>query len=162
MLHAKPNYNRMMQLIESVFSTRNDPEQIQVNAQQMKKLVALHPSTLTELADENGPVIWILIIPTTQLIMQQFIDKKITEKQLLDQTKPGLNLTSAYLCSATTLPEYQGKGKTKELCMKAIREIGKTYPIKTLFVWPFTKEGYKLAASVANVCGMELKVRTNS
>jgi len=146
----------MLQLIDEVFATRNDPGQIQVNQKQLKKLQALHPATLSELADDNGPLIWILLIPTTKDIMQDFLSGKITERQLLERTKVPGTYDCIYLCSATTLPEMRGKGKTKELCMKAIREICKDHPVDTLFVWPFTKEGEKLAESIAQECGLRL------
>jgi hypothetical protein len=152
----KPNFQRMLQLIDEVFATRNDPGQIHVNQKQLKKLEAIHPATLTEFADENGPLIWILVIPTTKKIMQDFLHGTITEKQLLERTKVPAVYDCIYLCSATTLPELRGKGKTKELCIKAINDIRKDHPIESLFVWPFTKEGEKLAGSIAQECGLQL------
>jgi len=95
----------MLAIIDEVFETRDDPEQIQVTQQQLKKLQAIHPATLSELADENGPVIWILIIPTTKIIMQEFLEDKISEKALLEKTQAGINYDCIYLCSATKLPE---------------------------------------------------------
>jgi len=149
MSHPKPNFNRMLQLIDEVFATRNDPDQLQVTQQQLKKLQKIHPATLTEKAGKDGPVIWILIIPTTKKIMEQFIKHEISEKTLLEKTKPGDIYDCIYLCSATTLPEARGKGETKKLCLEAIKKICKDHPITTLFVWPFTKEGGKLAQTVA-------------
>ena len=60
-----PNFNRMLQLIDEVFATRQDPNQLQVTQKEIKKLAKLHPATISELADESGPVIWVLLIPTT-------------------------------------------------------------------------------------------------
>ena len=71
------------------FATRNDTNQIQVTAAQLKKLQKLHPSTLTELADKNGPVIWVLVIPTTTSVMNEFLRGKISEKTMLQKTKVG-------------------------------------------------------------------------
>ncbi len=150
----------MLDLIDEVFSTRNDPDQIQVNQQQLKKLQAIHPATLTEFANEDGPLIWILIIPTTNSIMNDFLEGKISEKRLLEKTKEGDKYECIYLCSATTLPEFRGKGETKKLCIKAINSITEVHTIKTLFVWPFTKEGGVLAQKIANECDLELKVKS--
>lgn len=149
----------MLQLIDEVFATRNDSGQIQVNQKQLKKLESIHPSTLTELADGNGPVIWILVIPTTKTVMNDFLKGKIEEKELLERTKPGDTYTCIYLCSATTLPEYRGKGKTKQLCLEAIENIRKTHPIQDLFVWPFTKEGELLASKIASMCKLTLRAQ---
>jgi hypothetical protein len=156
MTHPKPNFSRMMEVIDEVFATRNDPDQLQVTPPQLKKLEEIHPATLSELSDKHGPLIWVLVIPTTENVMQQFLKGFISEKELLNQTKPGEVYDCIYLCSATTLPEYRNKGETKKLCVKAIRAICKDHPIKTLFVWPFTREGEALAGAVARECGLSL------
>jgi len=158
MPHLKPNFNRMLQIIDDVFATRNDPGQIQVSPQQLKKLQQIHPATLTEYADENGPLIWVLVIPTTAEVMNDFLAHKITEKELLDRTQPGRSYSCIYLCSATALPEVRGRGETKKLCIGAIQAICRDHPIKTLFVWPFTKEGFHLAEAIAVACQLDLKI----
>lgn len=154
---VQKNYKRMMQLIDEVFKTRNDPQQLQVNDQQLKKLQKIHPQTLTELSNNDGPLIWILMIPTITQVMEEFLEGKISETMLLEKTKPGEKYDCIYLCSATTLPEARGKGLTKKLCIDAIKSISSEHPIHTLFVWPFTKEGYALAQAVAKNCKLELK-----
>ena len=151
-----PNFNRMLQLIDDVFATRQDSNQLQVNQSTMKKLALIHPATLSELADENGPVIWALVIPTTTEVMSDFLSGKISEKDILTKVKPGEKYTCIYLCSVTTLSEYRGKGKSKQLCLDAIQAICKDHPIQTLFVWPFTKEGEQLADALARACNLTL------
>ncbi len=159
MYHLKPNFKLMMELIDQTFATRNDPGQIQVTQAQMKKLHAIHPATLSEFANEDGPLIWVLLIPTTHVVMNEFREGKISETELLKKTKPNQPYDCIYLCSATTLREARGKGETKKLCLKAISEICKDHSIKTLFVWPFTKEGEKLASVIARECNMDLKIK---
>ena len=130
--------------------------QLKINEDVIKNPDQIHPATLTELSDENGPTIWVLMIPTTTANMNDFIQKRITENELVERAQPGQIYTCVYLCSATTLPEYRGKGITKKLCVEAIVSISQQYPIKTLYVWPFTKEGNGLAESVAKACRLEL------
>src|ERR1043165_4164813 len=108
MAKKRSNFNRMMKGIDEVFATRNDPDQLQVTPGQIKKLQALHPASLSELADENGPLIWVLMIPTTNKIMKDFLAGIISENELLNQTTPGMSYESVYLCSASTLPEARG------------------------------------------------------
>jgi hypothetical protein len=163
----KPNFSRMLELIDETFATRQDPGQIQVTQEQMKKLQNIHPATLSELNNEDGPLIWVLLIPTTRSIMDDFLRGKISETKLLKNTKPPSNRPGIvdqeydclYLCSATALPEARKKGDTKKLCLKAIKSISKDHKIKTLFVWPFSKEGEELAKSIANECRMELLIK---
>jgi hypothetical protein len=153
---VKSNFERMLALIDETFATRNDPGQIQVSRTQMKKLQAIHPATLSEMSNENGPLIWVLLIPTVKNIMQEFLQNKISEAQLLKKTKPGQKYDCIYLCSATSLPEARAKGQTKALCVKAIQDICKDHPVDTLFAWPFTKEGGSLADKIAGEVGMTL------
>ena len=154
---ALSNYSRMLRLIDEVFATRSDPGQLQVTQEELKKLAMIHPATLTEKSDANGPLIWVLMIPTTKKIMDDFISGNITETELLERTIPGEAYNCIYLCSVTTLPEMRGKGETKALCVAALKSIMRDHAISTLFVWPFTKEGSSLAKSLAETCGLELK-----
>ena len=151
-----PNFTRMIALIDEVFDTHQDPNQLQVNQNVIKKIEKIHPAALTEVADENGAVIWSLIIPTTKKVMDDFLSGKISEKDILTEKKPEEKYTCLYLCSVITLPEYRGKGETKKLCLNSIKAICKNHPIETLFVWHFTKEGEALAESLAKECNLPL------
>jgi GNAT superfamily N-acetyltransferase len=153
------NYNRMIQLATDVFDTKNDPEQLDVNEEVMERLRSIHPFTISEHRDENGPVIWILLIPTTSAIMYRFLNKEITEQQLLEFTMPGASYDAIYLCSALVLPEYRGKGLAQKLTLEAIENIRQAHRIHTLFVWPFSDEGLALAKSVSRTTGIALLER---
>jgi predicted GNAT family acetyltransferase len=150
------NFDRMMKIVDDVFATRNDPEQLQVNEEVIEKLQLIHPATLSEYNEGKGPIAWILGIPTTTEIMNLFLSGNISEQQLFDMTEPGMSYDALYLCSATVLPEYRGKGLAKRLCCEAIESIRKQHPLKTLFVWPFTAGGDALAESVSKKAGLPL------
>jgi len=156
---SQPNYHKMFIIIEEVFSTRNDPDQLQVDEHVMKKLSMIHPATLGEFADENGPLIWVLLIPTTSRVMNDFLSGKISEKEILAQTNPGEKFDCIYLCSVTTLHEKRGKGETKKLCLRQIEAIRKDYPVKALFVWAFSPEGERLADSLGKSCNLPVYKR---
>lgn len=149
----------MFRLIDDVFSTRNDPDQLQVTPAQQKKLTAIHPVTLSERSDANGPYIWVLMIPTTFEVMCDFLECRISETGLLERTEPGQTYDAVYLCSATTLPEYRKKGETKQVCVDAIRAIASLHPLQHLYVWPFTDAGDRLAVSVAHASNLPLLKR---
>jgi GNAT superfamily N-acetyltransferase len=57
------------------------------------------------------------------------------------------------------LEEYRGKGIAKRLTLEAIDSIRKDYPLKTLFVWPFSKEGELLAEAIAKASSLPLLKR---
>jgi GNAT superfamily N-acetyltransferase len=153
------NFQRLVQLADEVFSYRDDPEQLNVNPQVLDKLHQLHPLTLSDYSDENGPVVWLLVIPTTIALMDRFLNKEISEKKLFDLTPLHVKYEALYLCSALTLEEYRRKGITQQLLLDAIEAIKRDHPLKCLFVWPFTKEGDKLAEKVAQLTGMPLYKR---
>lgn len=143
------NYQRMIQLANDTFAVHNDPLQLDVDDEIIERLQKLHPATLSQYTDGDGPVIWVLLIPTTTPIMQDFINEKIGENEILDRTQPGTTYDCIYLCSALTLPEYRNKGLTRKLTIDAIEKIKKDHPIKNLFVWNFSPEGSWLSNAIA-------------
>lgn len=149
----------MIRMAEEVFDAHHDPDQLQVDEQVIEKLIQLHPASVTELDEGDGPVVWILLIPTTASLMQQFISGKISEQQLLDETTPESSYDALYLCSAMVLPEYRKQGLATKLTLEAIARIREQHPIQYLFVWPFTAEGKSLASSIALACQLQLQKR---
>lgn len=146
----------MIELATEVFDARNDPHQLDVDEAVIERLQQLHPSTLSEYDDGNGPVVWILLIPTTSELMHQFLEGRIHEKELLDLTPLDESLDAIYLCSGLVLPEYRRKGIAKKLTLNAIAEMQKKFPIQYLFAWAFTEEGKFGAQSVARETGLTL------
>jgi GNAT superfamily N-acetyltransferase len=155
----KNNLERMIQLAEEFFATKNDSSQISINRKVMLRLKNIHPGTITEKSTGKGPIAWILIIPTTHKLMEQFITKKINERELYNKIPLHMKYDSIYLCSALVLPEYRGRGLAKRLMTKAIQSIQKEHPITNLFYWAFSTEGKKLAASVARELSLPLYKR---
>ena len=71
---ALSNYERMIKLSDDVFSSRTDPDQLNMNENVMEHLQLIHSYTISEYDDGNGPVCWILCIPTTLDLMNKFIN----------------------------------------------------------------------------------------
>lgn len=155
----KSNYERLIALADEVFAVRKDPEQLDVNEDVMEKLHAIHAATLSDKDFGDGPLLWILLIPTTVALMNQFLDHEINEKQLYELTEPSQTYEAIYLCSALVLDEYRNKGYAKEVTLDAINDIQKDHPIKALFYWPFTQGGEAAAKSIAKAIGLPLYER---
>ena len=139
----------MIRLAEEIFAVKNDPSQISVDRKTMLRLKKIHPNTMTEKSTNKGPIAWMLVIPTTHKLMEQFIAKNINERELLNKTPLRVKYDSVYLCSALVLPEYRGRGLAKSLMIKAIKSIQKDHPITDLFYWGFSTAGRRLARSIA-------------
>jgi hypothetical protein len=153
---ALSNYERMIQLSEKVFSSRTDPDQLNVNENVMDHLQLIHPDTISEYDEGNGPICWILCIPTTLDLMNQFINKKISERELYELTPLNTKYEAIYLCSALLLEEFRGKGIAQTLGVRAIENIKIDHSIKALFFWSFSKEGEKLAEKVSELMSLPL------
>jgi ribosomal protein S18 acetylase RimI-like enzyme len=156
---TQENLARMIRLADEVFGMKQDPTQISVNTKVIARLRKIHLSTMTEKSTKNGPIAWILVLPTTKDLMKQFITKKINEQELLKRTSLRAEYDAVYLCSALVLPENRRKGLAKRLMCKAIRSIQKQHPIKFLFYWAFSVEGKKLAVSIAKNLSLPLYKR---
>jgi hypothetical protein len=143
------NLKRMIKLAEEFFDMKNDPDQLSVDGETMAKLREIHPATMSEECDGNGPIAWMLVIPTTRVIMEEFIHGGINERELLAKTPMAGSYNAIYLCSALVLPEYRGKGLAGRLASGAVRSIRKDHPIEALFYWSFSGAGDSLAASLA-------------
>jgi hypothetical protein len=150
------NLERMIALADEFFGAKNDPEQLAVDEQVMQKLKELHPATLGELTEGDGPVAWMLVIPTSRPLMERFLRKEIGERTLLESTGPGGHYDALYLCSALVLPEHRGRGVAKDLAVRAVRAIQQDHRIGQLFYWAFSAEGEKLAGAVARDAGLPL------
>src|SRR6185312_4231334 len=147
---------RMLQLVGEFFDVKNDPEQLSINEDVIKKLMQIHPSTRLEYNEGDGPIVWILMIPVKETTMNRFLKGEISEGKLLDDTLPGEQYHGIYLCSASVLPEHRRKGLAKKLTVDAIAEIRKEHAIKELFYWSFSPEGDALATSIAKAVNLPL------
>ena len=156
---ALSNFERMIQLAEDVFAVKSDPNQLDIDQEVMERLHRIHPSSVSEYDDGNGPVAWILIIPTTHELMNRFLAKEISEKELFDLTHVDSVYDAIYLCSALVLEEYRRKGIAKRLTLTAIENISMKHPIKALFVWAFSKEGDAAAESLSRLTSLPLHKR---
>ena len=142
---SENNFQRMIQLAEDVFSAHNDPAQLDVDEEVMARLESIHPATLSEHIEGDGPVVWILLIPTTRELMDRFVAEEISETELLYQTPLNASYDALYLCSALVLPEWRRKGLATKVGTEAIRQIRADHPIQYLFTWNFSAEGADLA-----------------
>lgn len=154
------NLQRMLNLVEEAFYSGNGSDgQITVNDTERLHLQAISRYCLNEYEDDCGPVIWLLLVPTTYGLMNEFVYGRINEVSLLMQTPIGIQYNALYLCSAITLPEYRNKGLTSVFAVKTIENIRKEHAIASLFYWPFSATGEKLAKNIASAVDLPLYER---
>ena len=158
----QPNLIKLLELVDLVFQTRNDPTQIGFSEEDMAKMNALHPECLQEAADANGPYAWVAVIPTSLELMHEFLREAITERQLFERTTTDTPMEALYLCSAIVLPEYRRTGVAYNLSLDAIRKMLVQWPIEAVFVWPFSIEGEHLAKKISQAAELKLHVRAHN
>jgi GNAT superfamily N-acetyltransferase len=156
------NYERLLQLAEETFAVRKDPAQLDVDEEVLEHLRRIHPATVSEEDDGNGPVAWVLLIPTTTELMEAFLSGTITEKELYERTPMGGSYGAVYLCSALVLEEYRRQGITRRLALDALERIRREHPVSALFVWSFSPEGRKSAEAIALGAGLPLFERRSA
>jgi GNAT superfamily N-acetyltransferase len=153
------NLERLIKLADEVFAVKSDPSQLDVDADVRNRLLRMHPATLSEFNEGNGPCAWVLLIPTTIDLMNRFISGEITEKELYELTPLDTLYEAIYLCSALVLDEYRRKGITKKLALDAIEKIREKHPLKAACVWAFSPEGDLAAETIARLSGLPLYKR---
>ncbi len=158
----QPNLKRLLELVDAIFETRNDPSQIGFSEEDMAKMNKLHPDCLQESSTHEGPIAWISIIPTSRALMNQFVETAISERELFDRTTASTPKETVYLCSAIVLPEHRRQGVAFNLSVAAIHAMQKDFSITDAFVWPFSEEGEALAVTIADACGLVLKIRAHN
>lgn len=149
----------MIALADEVFATKHDPSQLDVDEEVIEQLLAIHPATVSEFADEHGPAAWLIVIPTSLALMEQFLRKELTERELFEQTRGVKNFEAVYLCSALVLKEYRRKGISKSLALRSIETIRKEHAIQAVFNWAFSVEGDKASEEIASLLGLPLYKR---
>lgn len=153
------NFERLVKLADEVFAVKSDPSQLDVNAEVLERLHKLHPATVSAFDDGNGPVAWVLLIPTTLDLMNRFLEGEISEKELFELTPLHSSYDAIYLCSALVLEEFRRKGITKKLALSSIESIREAHPLKAAFVWAFSPEGDLAAETIAQLAGLPLHKR---
>jgi len=156
------NFDRMVQLAEVIFNTREDPDQLDIDDEVLKRFSQIHPFAVAEYSVADGPVAWVLLLPTTQQLMNRFLNKEISEKELFEMTPLNTKYDALYLCSALVLEEYRRKGITKQLVVNSVNEILKDHDIQSLFFWSFSQEGDKATDSISKAFSLPIYKRINS
>ncbi len=151
---------KMIAYTEAHFKTGIDPTQIPVSKESRKKLNALSPYCLcVEVNDKREPISWRVSIPTTKELAYDFLEGKITEKEMFDRTPVGIAHNALYLASSSTIPEYRRQGLAKKLLKLSIEKFKATEPIELIFAWPYSKEGSGLLTSVSKELNQEIRLK---
>ncbi|HXK36492.1 MAG TPA: hypothetical protein VJ553_02830 [Candidatus Paceibacterota bacterium] len=148
-----------MEIAERIFGTRQDPDQIPINRKSLRKLMTLSPEAIQHKLDERGePIAWVVVVPTTKELMEEFLQGRLTERQLFDRTEPRNEYDALYFSSAITVPEHRRRGIAIELFQRAVERIPHPSDV-AIFAWPTTDDGRAMAKALAGRFGIEVRLR---
>ncbi len=132
---------KQMKIAEEIYGTGSDPDQMPVTIESAKKLDRLCSGWLETEFDEAGePISWAVVMPTQKVLAEKFLNKEITERDLLGMTEPAGAYDAVYIVSVITIPEYRGKGLGTKVVERAVSNMPVTSDA-VYFTWPTTKEG---------------------
>ncbi|MEK7585183.1 MAG: GNAT family N-acetyltransferase [Patescibacteria group bacterium] len=157
----KETLEKIRRISEKFFGTQSDPDQMPVNQESADKLHAIHPDTIIYKFDgPRNPIAWSVVVPTSIGVMNGFLNKEISEKELLDMATEEKKFEALYLCAVFVLPEYRGKGYAKQLLTESIDKLskGKVLP---LYCWIYSKEGAGLINLLSQELGREIARRND-
>lgn len=148
-----------MKIAEAIFGTENDPDQMPITNESIAKLDNLCSGWLSsELDDNNEPISWAIVMPTQKQLAQDFLNNKITERELLDLTMPANIYDAVYFVSVITVPEHRGKGLGVKVVKQALQNMSLTNDA-LYFVWPTTDDGKNLCKKLEKDLDRKISVK---
>lgn len=143
---------------EEIFGAEEDTTQTKPTIENALKLIAIDKNNFVCVKDGEKIIAWTVTLPTSKQNMNEFLDGKITERELSERSKKNHSFETLYLMAGITLPEYQRKG-LYSLCRKYQIEYFKTkYGIHDFYAMPFSPEGEKALAKVEKNLKIQIKI----
>ena len=150
--------DKIMRIAEKFFDTATDPTQMPISKESLDKLQRLHPDTFAYKLENGEPVSWIVVLPTTKKLAEEFLSGKINERELLDMTEPQEKYEALYLCSAFTVPGSRRKGYAEELIKKSLASMP-LIPGALFFAWPFSEEGRVMIEKMEKELDVQIRLK---
>lgn len=140
---------------ERFFHTDKDLEQLPGEEITYEFLTKKFPNSANIIRQGKKIVGHTFVLPCSKKLMRQFLNGKITERQLFYCIREEItyqNFETIYLCSALLLPEHRGQGLAAQSMADQVKKISSMRKGKTeIFAWPQTLEGKKMAQNVAKI-----------
>lgn len=149
-------------MAEDYFGTAHDPEQMPTTKETRDWVAEYIPDYLNIIRDDKEIIGYAFMLPCNIKIMNEFVTKNINERVLFEGIKKLdiINPEAIYLCASFVKENYRRRGLSTTAFVKAINNVtsqGKSKPV--LFYWAFTVAGERVAKKVAEMAGLDLKLR---
>lgn len=152
-------FKKVLKISEDFFGTQSDPDQMPINQESADKLNSISSDTILYKFDDKGnPIAWSVVVPTTIEVMNKFLHKDISEKELLQRASKDKKFEALYLCAVFVLPEYRRKGLAKDLLIESVKKLSNQKELP-LYSWIYSEEGKKLSGYLSSALGVEILKR---
>ncbi len=121
---------------------------VEANLENDLKIQNLEINNIVCFKDNEKPIAWSIVLPTSRGSKTKFLNREITENQLFEDSINNQSFESLYIFAAIVLPNYRKRGFAKELARYQINYFKSTYKITDYFAWIFSPEGEKLIKSL--------------
>lgn len=157
-----------MRMIDSIatdfFDTKNDLEQLPGDELTISVCKNTYPLSLNVIKKNSQFIGYTFASPCTHALMQEFIDKKITEREMYEQIKKENirweNADAIYFAGAQTIKKYQQKGIGTKARIIQIKKLQEKYPnLKQLFCWTYSEMGNKTVKRIQEQLEQEILIR---
>ncbi len=131
---------------------KKEKEETNLDFKKINLILKKFPKSEAIVIDKKTIIGEVTTIPTNKKIMKEFLESKITEQEMIDKSLDKIslkNFNSLYLCYFILEKKYRGKEITSKAIEKIIDYYIKINPKITLFVWPFSKAGEKVAIKIS-------------
>lgn len=154
------------QMSESFFGMQEDSKQFQATREN-KNYILKHLTSFINIIKLGKEIVgYAFVIPSTDKLMRNFIDKKINENMLFEEVKKQdinqNNFETLYLCASIIQKDYRRKGLSTLGFKKIIESLTNKRKMKpSLFFWGYSKEGELVAKKLSKVLNLTLLKRAN-
>ena len=148
---------------EEYFGTQTDSSQIPTTQETRAWIYEHAPKYLNIITSGRRIIGYAFILPCTKKLMKSFTEGKINEFTLFQEIKrakfPDVPET-LYLCASVLEKKFRGRGLATTAFVKTIKKITHNLREKpVLFYQKYSEEGRRLAERIAEITGLELRMR---
>ena len=150
---------KMNVVAKELFHTEDDNTQASPTMYNSLQIIGKEKHNFISINDNTGqPIAWSVVVPTSFEVMDKFLNKKITEKELLEISSIDNKFEALYLMAVVVQPDYRKKGIAKFLFGTQIKYFKNKYDINHFYSWYLSEEGKKLGLSIEK--DMNIKIST--
>ena len=149
---------KMNTVAMELFHTENDDTQASPTLEKSLQVINKEKYNFISINDDNNePIAWSLVMPTSLEVMDNFLSEKITERELLETSRADDKFEALYLFAVIVLPEHRRSGLGQFLFKTQIEYFKEKYNITEFYTWWFSEEGKKLGDSLEKKLGIQVK-----